>query len=139
MDFYRPDPAEATKPPPGRRTSASTSRSGRVWTRNSRPGASTGERCYTDPCRVAPRVGGDRRCEMVLSEMLGDFPKVHPRSDAHHAAKLDLSNALFDIRRAHSLTASETFALLAEEMRLLAQSCVRSERERDEARLPDTD
>lgn len=64
-----------------------------------------------------------------MSLSLDNLPRVHPRSEATHAAKIALSSALCDIRREHALTPSEVFALLAEEMRLLAQSCVRSERE----------
>lgn len=95
-----------------------------------------------------PAANGLNLCKECLRATTGDLvtpeavdrhleseelPKQSERSANFHAAKRSLSGMLLDLQKAFSLTPSERFALLSEEMRSLALSCVRSERGQGDA------
>jgi len=60
--------------------------------------------------------------------MRGKGMRVNPRVFTVATAREDLVKALIEIDKKYELTPSETLLILSQEMRLLAENCVRSER-----------
>jgi hypothetical protein len=62
--------------------------------------------------------------------------RTHPRAEACQRAHIELGSLLADWRKKHSLTTTEFFKLLVEEMQTTLKFCLRSERHPHDSSLP---
>lgn len=59
---------------------------------------------------------------------MSEFPGIHPRHFAVRKARIEIGEAISKAEKAHNLTPSEIFLILAGEIQTLAEGCVRTER-----------